>query len=366
MRKAIFKGTDKNKASPNEQSDWRARGRHRPAAHAFQIGSLRANSSGVSGAPGSFPQAAKYGTVQKARAEAPHFLELPGSECVARVYQVWRCVLIRSSLGFPCCAGEPKNPVTMIRRMSENEFRADPGSRSSRKSPESRGFAAVLIYYGYRYHDPVTGRWPSRDPIGEAGGINLYGFVNNDGVNQIDVLGHQTLPAPPTTSPPPNSTPDPWYSNPPKLDLSHNIREYNCGGLACRTYSNMSDDEVLDFLERGFETDCDHDYCFCGEVKCRFYRFTVRRVTIDHTTGITTYSAPSIDWHVNCGSGNSVPEKYGDGNVSHGNPEHFGAGTYVWIYSMEGGWFSRGKTFWNEIISVTEKKCYCLDKDFFN
>ena len=24
-----------------------------------------------------------------------------------------------------------------------------------------------LLYYGYRYYDPVTGRWPSRDPIGE-------------------------------------------------------------------------------------------------------------------------------------------------------------------------------------------------------
>ena len=23
-----------------------------------------------------------------------------------------------------------------------------------------------LYYYGYRYYDPVTGRWPSRDPIG--------------------------------------------------------------------------------------------------------------------------------------------------------------------------------------------------------
>jgi hypothetical protein len=27
-------------------------------------------------------------------------------------------------------------------------------------------------YYGYRYYDPETGRWPSRDPIGEPGGIN--------------------------------------------------------------------------------------------------------------------------------------------------------------------------------------------------
>ena len=46
-----------------------------------------------------------------------------------------------------------------------------------------------LYYYGYRYYDPETGRWPSRDPIGEQGGTNLYGFVGNDGVNQLDVLG---------------------------------------------------------------------------------------------------------------------------------------------------------------------------------
>lgn len=27
-----------------------------------------------------------------------------------------------------------------------------------------------------------VGLWPSRDPIGERGGVNLYGFVGNDGV----------------------------------------------------------------------------------------------------------------------------------------------------------------------------------------
>lgn len=31
--------------------------------------------------------------------------------------------------------------------------------------------------------------WPSRDPIGERGGLNLYGFVGNDGVNFLDALG---------------------------------------------------------------------------------------------------------------------------------------------------------------------------------
>ena len=31
-----------------------------------------------------------------------------------------------------------------------------------------------LVYYGYRYYNPSVGRWPNRDPIGEAGGVNLY------------------------------------------------------------------------------------------------------------------------------------------------------------------------------------------------
>ena len=46
-----------------------------------------------------------------------------------------------------------------------------------------------MTYYGYRYYDPTTGRWPSRDPIRERGGINLYGFVGNDAVNRKDRFG---------------------------------------------------------------------------------------------------------------------------------------------------------------------------------
>jgi len=46
-----------------------------------------------------------------------------------------------------------------------------------------------LLYYGHRYYDPVTGRWPSRDPIGERGGMNLYEFLRNDGINWWDKLG---------------------------------------------------------------------------------------------------------------------------------------------------------------------------------
>jgi RHS repeat-associated protein len=37
-----------------------------------------------------------------------------------------------------------------------------------------------LYYYGFRFYDPSLGRWINRDPLGEAGGINLYGFVHNN------------------------------------------------------------------------------------------------------------------------------------------------------------------------------------------
>lgn len=46
-----------------------------------------------------------------------------------------------------------------------------------------------LLYYGYRYYNPETGRWLSLDPIGEKGGLNLYGFVGNDLVNHLDPFG---------------------------------------------------------------------------------------------------------------------------------------------------------------------------------
>ena len=49
--------------------------------------------------------------------------------------------------------------------------------------------ASGMLFYGFRYYDPVTGRWLNRDPIEEFGGLNLYAFVLNNGVNWVDVLG---------------------------------------------------------------------------------------------------------------------------------------------------------------------------------
>ena len=49
--------------------------------------------------------------------------------------------------------------------------------------------ATGLYYYGYRFYDPVTGRWISKDPSGESGGDNLFGFVGNSPISIIDYLG---------------------------------------------------------------------------------------------------------------------------------------------------------------------------------
>ncbi len=46
-----------------------------------------------------------------------------------------------------------------------------------------------LYYYGYRYYDPSTTKWISKDPLGEAGGWNLTCFCDNDPVNGFDPLG---------------------------------------------------------------------------------------------------------------------------------------------------------------------------------
>ena len=46
-----------------------------------------------------------------------------------------------------------------------------------------------MYYNWHRFYDPGTGRYISADPIGLAGGINLYAYVQNDPVDWVDPWG---------------------------------------------------------------------------------------------------------------------------------------------------------------------------------
>jgi len=46
-----------------------------------------------------------------------------------------------------------------------------------------------LFHYGYRFYDPMTQRWMNRDPLGEAGGFNLYGFASQSPISHVDPHG---------------------------------------------------------------------------------------------------------------------------------------------------------------------------------
>ncbi len=46
-----------------------------------------------------------------------------------------------------------------------------------------------MVQYEFRNYLPHLGRWATRDPLGEAGGLNLYAFVGNNPVNWVDPWG---------------------------------------------------------------------------------------------------------------------------------------------------------------------------------
>ncbi|MFA6445372.1 MAG: RHS repeat-associated core domain-containing protein, partial [Sterolibacterium sp.] len=66
----------------------------------------------------------------------------------------------------------------------------NPYQWSSKEYHEPSG----LVYYLYRFYDPQNGRWLSRDPLGEEGGVNLYGFALNDPQNCWDAYGLTAAP----------------------------------------------------------------------------------------------------------------------------------------------------------------------------
>ncbi len=57
-----------------------------------------------------------------------------------------------------------------------------------------------LCLLTHRYYDPGTGRFLNRDPIGYAGGVNVYGYVANSPLSRIDPSGTVAWREVPTTA----------------------------------------------------------------------------------------------------------------------------------------------------------------------
>ncbi|MBA4182342.1 MAG: type IV secretion protein Rhs, partial [Anaerolinea sp.] len=77
------------------------------------------------------------------------------------------------------------DPSGQLLRCEGSYAKDNPFRFSTKWQDEETG----LVYYGHRYYSPSMGRFINRDPIAEAGGLNLYGFCGNDGINRWDYLG---------------------------------------------------------------------------------------------------------------------------------------------------------------------------------
>jgi RHS repeat-associated protein len=62
-------------------------------------------------------------------------------------------------------------------------------------STKRSDFASGLVYFGYRFYVPYMERWLNRDPIGIDGGLNIYGYVENNPLIYVDPDGLRYRPS---------------------------------------------------------------------------------------------------------------------------------------------------------------------------
>jgi len=83
------------------------------------------------------------------------------------------------------CARYEYGPFAEPIRSSGPLSKLNPLRFSTKYTDNESGF----LYYGYRYYNPSTGRWLSRDPIVQRAGSGDYCFANEDPLNGFDIAG---------------------------------------------------------------------------------------------------------------------------------------------------------------------------------
>ena len=98
----------------------------------------------------------------------------------------------RSAVGGEQSVGK-RYERNVLKQCNALETRSQPNQQSQIDNPKFPRWPVETgtgwLYYGYRWYDSATGRWASRDPIEESGGVNLYGFVGNAPISLVDHLG---------------------------------------------------------------------------------------------------------------------------------------------------------------------------------
>jgi hypothetical protein len=123
---------------------------------------------------------------------------------------------IRSGPGFPSVAGYSNTATTPTSRLSQGLglqprysyevplLASPPSSGPLSKSAPSQRLKGGLTQRKFERKNATcvsplnpgqktVSNWPSRDPIGERGGFNLYGFVYNSPLGWIDYLGRERV-----------------------------------------------------------------------------------------------------------------------------------------------------------------------------
>jgi RHS repeat-associated protein len=93
--------------------------------------------------------------------------------------------------GETAATGENGTSATAVAERNANQYTA--------KENDGVGAAQAgltgLYYYRARFYDPILKRFIAEDPIGLAGGMNVYGYVGGDPVSRVDPSGKLSLAA---------------------------------------------------------------------------------------------------------------------------------------------------------------------------
>jgi RHS repeat-associated protein len=125
------------------------------------------------------------------------------------------------------------------RRLASFDY--DPYGNLMNEPPSAPEFGYAGMFYHapsglyltkYRVYDPQTGRWLSRDPIEEAGGVNLYAYVGGNPVSYVDPDGLRVRPPPI----PGNFGRSPYVPYPWRKDYYRDYREGHIKSI-CAEYS---------------------------------------------------------------------------------------------------------------------------------